>query len=155
MKQYVLTLSLILGTLFFVQAQQKVPTATELADKNIEALDKKLKLNPTQRNIIYNYTLDLYKEQMDLNKKQQAGIYNEDSVTRFFKFQNATNANIRKILTSSQQKDYDLFLDEQMRGGAKKKKKGKRAKDEEEEVVTGIEGLKLPPATPLPENNNP
>lgn len=147
MKQYLLTLSLVMGTLFFASAQ-KIPTATELADKNIEALDKKLKLNTTQRNIIYNYTLDLYKEQLELNKKQQAGIYNEDSVTRFFKFQNATTANIRKILTGSQQTDYDKFIEEQLRGGAKKKKKGKNAKEQEEEVVTGIEGLKLPAGTP-------
>ena len=56
MKRYVIMLSIVLGTLFLAKAQ-KVPTASELATKNIEELDKRLKLNPTQRNIIYNYIL--------------------------------------------------------------------------------------------------
>ena len=149
MKKYVLTLLMVSGMLFFAKAQKAPPTATELATKNIEALDKKLKLNPTQRNVIYNYTLDLYKEQLALFKKQQAGMFNEDDVSRLYRQQNETTKNIRNILKGDQQTQYDQFLEEQLRGGDKKKKKGKHSKDEEEEVVTGISGLKTPTtATP-------
>lgn len=146
MKKSFLILSMILGMATFAHAQ-KVPTASELTTKNVDALDKKVKLNPTQRNIIYNYTLDMYKEQMALTKKQQTGMFNEDDVSRFYKLQNQTTQKIKDVLKGEQLKDYDSFLEEQLRGGdKKKKKKGKHAKDEEEEVVTGIEGLKLPPA---------
>lgn len=146
MKKSFLLLSMILGMVIFANAQ-KVPTASELTTKNVDALDKKVKLNPTQRNIIYNYTLDMYKEQMALTKKQQTGMFNEDDVSRFYKLQNQTTQKIKDVLKGEQLKDYDSFLEEQLRGGdKKKKKKGKHSKDEEEEVVTGIEGLKLPPA---------
>lgn len=150
MKRYVLTLAIALGISYAAEAQsQKMPTATEMATKSIEALDKKLKLNQTQKNIIYNYTLDLSKEQLALAKKQQSGAFNEDDVTKFYKLQNETTKNIKNILKGDQVQQYDDFLDEQLRGGDKKKKKGKRGKNEEEEVVTGISGLKLPP-TPTP-----
>jgi protein CpxP len=152
MKRYTLMLSMILGTFFFAAAQQKVPTATELTTKSMDALDKKVKLNPTQRNIIYNYTLDMYKEQLALSKKQQAGGSIEDDIAKFYRHQNETTKNIRNILKGDQQTDYDNFLEEQLRGGDKKKKK-KHSKDEEEEVVTGIAGLKLPPSTPPPNTN--
>jgi hypothetical protein len=135
---------MILGVTFFAAAQ-KIPTASELATKNMDALSKKVKLNPTQRNIIYNYTLDLYSAQLALSKKQQAGQSNEDDITRIYRLQNETTASIRNILKGEQIAQYDEFLDEQMRGGDKKKKKGKRSKTEgeaEEEVVTGISGLK-------------
>jgi protein CpxP len=151
MKRYTLILSMILGTVFFAAAQQKIPTATELTTKNMEALDKKVKLNPTQRNIIYNYTMDLYKEQLALTKKQQAGGFNDDDIAKFYRLQNETTRNIRNILKGDQQTDYDNFLEEQLRGGIKKKKK--KHKDEEEEVVTGISGLKLPQNTPPPNTN--
>ena len=147
MKRYVIMLSIVLGTLFLAKAQ-KVPTASELATKNIEELDKRLKLNPTQRNIIYNYTLDMYKEQLELSKRQQAGNSREDDVPKFYKLRNQTSDNIRNILKGDQQTEYDKYLEEQLRGGDKKKKKGKHAKEEEEEVVTGIDGLKMPPARP-------
>lgn len=130
---------------FAANAQQKMPTASEMATKSIEALDKRLKLNPTQRSIIYNYTLDFSKEQAALIKKQQAGMYNEDDVARLYKMQNESTKNIRNILKGDQQTEYDKFLEEQLRGGNKKKKK--KGKHEEEEVVTGISGLKLPPDT--------
>jgi protein CpxP len=151
MKRYTLILSMILGTVFFAAAQQKIPTATELTTKNMEALDKKVKLNPTQRNIIYNYTMDLYKEQLALTKKQQAGGFNDDDIAKFYRLQNETTKNIRNILKGDQQTDYDNFLEEQLRGGNKKKKK--KHKDEEEEVVTGISGLKSPQNTPPPNTN--
>jgi len=153
MKRYTLILSMIFGTVFFAAAQQKTPTATELTNKNMDAMDKKVKMNPTQRNIIYNYTMDMYKEQLELTKKQQAGGFNDDDIARFYKRQNQTTTNIRNILKGDQQTDYDAFLEEQLRGGNKKKKK-KHSKDEEEEVVTGISGLKLP-ANATPPNGNP
>lgn len=145
MKKQVLILLMIFGTGLSVYAQ-KIPTATEMTAKNIEAMDKKVKLNPTQKNIIYNYTLEMCKEQLALSKKQQAGTYNEEDVSRFYRLSNETTKNIRNVLKGDQQIEYDKFLEEQLRGGEKKKKKSKHGKAEEEEVVTGIEGLKLPPA---------
>lgn len=142
MKRYVLMLSMVLGTVVFARAQKVPPTATELTTKTMDALDKKLKLNPTQRGIVYNYTLDLYKEQVSLGKKQQAGTIQEDDISKFYKLQNETTNKIKYILKDDQKATYDEFLEEQLRGGEKKKKKGKH---EEEEVVTGISGLKLPP----------
>ena len=143
MKRPLLILILVLSTSLYALAQ-KVPTAAELTSKSMEALDKKIKLNATQRNIIYNYTLDLYAAQLALSKKQQSGQPIEDDITRMYKLQNETTANIRNILKGEQLDQYDQFLEEQLRGGDKKKKKGKNAK-EEEEVVTGISGLKSGP----------
>jgi protein CpxP len=140
MKTHLLTFILVLSTILYASAQ-KVPTATELATKSMEALDKKMTLNATQRNIIYNYTLDLYSAQLALSKKRQAGLSNEEDITKMYKLQNETTANIRHILKGEQLDQYDQFLEEQMRGGDKKKKKGKHDKDEEE-AVTGIAGLK-------------
>jgi protein CpxP len=140
MKKLLIVLILILSTALYASAQ-KIPTATELATKSMDALDKKMTLNPTQRNIIYNYNLELFKAQLEYSKKQQAGQSNEDDITKMYKLQNQTTANIKNILKGEQLDQYDAFLEEQLRGGAKKKKKGKNAK-EEEEVVTGISGLK-------------
>ena len=140
MKRPLLILILVLSTSLYALAQ-KIPTAAELTNKSMEALDKKIKLNATQRNIIYNYTLDLFAAQLALSKKQQSGQPIEDDITRMYKLQNETTANIRNILKGEQLDQYDQFLEEQLRGGDKKKKKGKNAK-EEEEVVTGISGLK-------------
>jgi len=140
MKRPLLILILVLSTSLYALAQ-KIPTAAELTNKSMEALDKKIKLNATQRNIIYNYTLDLFAAQLALSKKQQSGQPIEDDITRMYKLQNETTANIRNILKGEQLDQYDQFMEEQLRGGDKKKKKGKNAK-EEEEVVTGISGLK-------------
>ena len=145
MKRYILILLTVCGTFFMAKSQQKVPTVTELTTKSMDALEKKIKLNPTQRSIIYNYTLDLSRQQLELSKKQQAGNFGEDDMARFYKLQNETHSNIRNILKDQQQTDYDNYLEEQLRGVKKKKKK--KGKDEEEEVVTGISGLKLPPNT--------
>lgn len=145
MKRYALILLVVFGVVSFAEAQQKVPTATELTDKTMAAMEKKVKLNQTQKNIIYNYMLDISKEQLAISKKQQTGAGTEDDVTRFYRLQNETTKNIRNILKGDQQTDYDKFVEEQLRGGEKKKKKGKHGKEEEEEVVTGIAGLKLPP----------
>ena len=148
MKKYILTLSVVLGMTCFAQAQSnKVPTATEIATKNIQAMEKKVKINATQKSIIYNYSLDVAKEQVALYKKQQAGQYSEEDLPKFYKLQNQTNNSIRNILKGEQLAQYDEFLEEQLRGVSKKKKKGKANKDEEEEVVTGISGLILPTST--------
>ncbi|MBB6498888.1 hypothetical protein [Pedobacter cryoconitis] len=147
MKRYILTLLMVSGIIFYASAQKTPPTASEMTAKSVEALEKKIKLNPTQKSIIYNYTLDMCKEQVALSKKQQTGMFNEDDVAKFYRMQNETTKNIRNILKGEQQTQYDQFLEEQLRGGDKKKKKGKHSKDEEEEVVTGISGLKLPPPT--------
>jgi len=149
MKAYILTLLLITGLAGFANAQaNKMPTAQEMATKSIDEMDKTVKMNPTQRNIIYNYTLDMTKEQLALIKKQQAGNYNEDDVSKFYKLQNQTTQNIKTILKGDQITAYEKFLEDQLSGnGKKKKKKGKHGKEEEEETVTGISGLKLPPPT--------
>ena len=144
MKRFLLMFSMIFGLIFFAEAQ-KMPTAVEIATKNIDALTKKVKINPTQRNIIYNYMLDFAKEQVTFAKKQQAGMFNQDDMVKLYKLQNENNDNIRGILKGEQLDEFDKYLEEQLRGGdKKKKKKGKHNKDEEEEVVTGISGLKLP-----------
>jgi protein CpxP len=142
MKKHILVFFLLLGTSLYAAAQQKMPTASELTTKSMDALAKKIELNPTQRNIIYNYTLDLYTAQLALTKKQQAGQSNEDDITKMYKLQNETTRNIKNILKGEQLDQYDQFIEDQMRGGDKKKKKGKRTKDEEEDVVSGISGLK-------------
>jgi protein CpxP len=142
MKKYILSFILVLSISFYAAAQQKMPTASELTSKSMDALAKKIELNPTQKNIIYNYTLDLYTAQLALSKKQQAGQSNEDDITKMYKLQNETTRNIKNILKGEQLDQYDQFIEDQMRGGDKKKKKGKRIKEEEEDVVTGISGLK-------------
>lgn len=144
MKTYILTLGLVMGMIFCAKAQKAPPTPSEMTTKSIEAMDKKIKMNPTQKNIIYNYMLDLFKAQANLTKKQQTGMYNEDDISKFYRMQNETTKNVRNILKGEQQTQYDQYLEEVLRGGNKKKKKGKH---EEEEVVTGIDGLKLPAGT--------
>ena len=146
MKKILLVLSMVFGIVYLSGAQQKGPSPSEILSKNIDSLTKKLKLNPTQRSVVYNYMLDLSKEQQEITKKQAAGSFNEDDVSRFYKKQNETTKNIRNVLGADQQKEYDKYLEEQLRGGNKKKKKSKH-KGDEEDVVTGIEGLKLPPST--------
>jgi len=143
MKRYLLMLSMIWCSVFMAQAQKKMPTAVEIAQKNIEALAKKVKINPTQRNIIYNYMLDFSKEQVSFAKKQQAGMFNQEDMGKLYNLQNENNDKIRTILKGEQLIDFDKYLEEQLRGGDHKKKK-KSKKSEEEEVVTGISGLKLP-----------
>lgn len=144
MKRYLLMLAMICGGVFMAEAQ-KIPTAVEIAQKNIEALTKKVKVNPTQRNIIYNYMLDFSREQVSFAKKQQAGMFNQEDMGKLYNLQNENNDKIRSILKGEQLAEFDKYLEEQLRGGdKKKKKKGKKASEEEEEVVTGISGLKLP-----------
>lgn len=130
------------------QSNQKMPTPQEMATKSVDELEKRLKLNSTQKGVIYNYTFDMCKHQLDLVKKQQAGTSNEDEVTKFYKMQNDTNNSIKTVLKGDQIAEFDKVLEERLSGvDKKKKKKGKRNKDEPEEVSVGIEGLKsVPPA---------
>jgi len=150
MKTYILMAFMLLGFVQFSKAQSnpKMPTPQEMATKSVDELEKRLKLNPTQKSVIYNYTFDMCKHQLDLIKKQQAGTSNEDEVTKFYKMQNDTNNSIKTVLKGDQIAEFDKVLEERLSGGdKKKKKKGKRNKDEAEEVSVGIEGLKsVPPA---------
>lgn len=142
MKKLILILSLAIGLFGAVKAQ-KVPTTEELAKKNIEEMDKRLKLSPTQRSVIYNYAFDLAKEQLNLYKKQQAGTYKDEDETRYFRIQNETNKNIKMVLKGEQVDEFNKLTEERLSGIDPEKKKKKRKKGEEEEKVVGIEGLKM------------
>jgi len=133
----------------FAKAQsQKMPTAQELTVKSIDEMVERLKLSATQRSVIYNYTFELYKQQLDLVKRQQAGTSKEEDVTKFYKFQNETNNNIKTILKGDQIAQFDQLLEDRLNGDNKKKKnKKKKNSAEEEEVSTGISGL-VNPAKP-------
>lgn len=144
MKPYVLLALMLLGVNSFIKAQQKMPTAQEMTVKNVEELEKRLKLTSTQKGVIYNYVFDMSKQQLELIKRQQAGTSKEDDVTKFYKLQNETNDNIRTILKGDQLPEFEKLLEDRLNGNTKKKKKNKKGKDEEE-VVTGISGLKLQP----------
>lgn len=140
MKKLILMLALALGVVFASKAQ-KIPTAEELAKKNIEELDKRLQLSATQKSIIYNYAFDMAKEQLALFKKQQAGTFKDEDETKFFKQQNETNKNIRAVLKPEQVIEYNKIVEERLSGIDPNKKK-KKKKGEEEDKVVGIEGLK-------------
>jgi protein CpxP len=141
MKRLIVMMMLMLGT-FFSSHAQKIPTAEELAKKNIEEIDKRLKLTPTQKSVIYNYAFDIAKEQLALYKKQQAGTYKDEDETKFFKLQNETNKNIKTVLKPEQVIEYNKLTEERLSGIDPNKKKKKLKKGEEEEKVVGIEGLK-------------
>jgi hypothetical protein len=134
---------LFVSGVLFSSSAQKIPTAEELAKKNIEELDKRLKLSPTQRNVIYNYAFDMAKHQLDLYKKQVAGTFQAEDETKFFKLQNETNKNIKNVLKPEQATTYDAIIEERLSGIDPNKKKKKLKKGEEEEKVVGIEGLKM------------
>lgn len=142
MKTYILLVLFVLGFSGLVSAQKKMPTAQELTVKNIEELNERLVLSPTQKSVIYNYIFDMYHQQLELVKKQQAGTSKEDDVTKFYKFQNETNDNIKNILKGDQIAAFDKLQEERLNGNNNKKKKGKKEKNKEEEPVTGISGLK-------------
>src|SRR5690349_2611405 len=107
MKTYILLVLLILGVDGLAIAQKKMPTAQELTVKNVDELNERLALSPTQKSIIYNYVFDMYRKQFELVKKQQTGASNEDDVTKFYKFQNETNDNIKNILKGDQIAEFD------------------------------------------------
>ncbi|MFI5451593.1 hypothetical protein ACHMWN_05490 [Pedobacter sp. UC225_61] len=140
MKKLIVMMMLVLGT-FFSSHAQKTPTAEELAKKNVDELQKRLTLSPTQKSIAYNYIFSMYKEQLLLFKKQQAGTYKEEDETKIYKLQNETNANIKAVLKPEQIVEFNKLIEERLSGVDPTKKK-KKKKGEEEEKVVGIEGLK-------------
>lgn len=142
MKRLILMMLVVLGASFSSVAQQKQPTAEELAKKNVEELEKRLKLNATQKSVIYNYAYSIAKEQLALYKKQQASGYNDEEMTKYYKFQNETNKSIKSVLKPEQITEFDRVLEERLSGIDPNKKKKKGKKDEEEDKIVGIEGLK-------------
>lgn len=142
MKKLLLIFAFFLAVLTATKAQ-KIPTAEELAKKNIEEIDKRLKLSSTQRNVVYNYVFDLAKEQLALYKKQQAGTYQAEDETRYYRIQNETNKKIKVVLKPEQVEEFNKLTEERLNGIDPSKKKKKLKKGEEEEKVVGIEGLKM------------
>ncbi|MFW0714850.1 hypothetical protein [Pedobacter sp. N23S346] len=149
MKRVIFLLLILAGISGVVNAQQnKVPTPDEIAKKNVEDLNKRLKLNDTQKSVIYRFTFNQAKEQADLVKRQQTGNSREDDVDKFYKLQNETSKNIRNVLKGEQQNEYDKVIEERLSGKAKNKNK-KKKKGEEEEVEGDIKGLlSAPPIEP-------
>jgi len=142
MKKLILIIVLTIGV-FFSSNAQKIPTVDELAKKNVDEMEKRLKLTPTQKSVIYNYAFDMAKEQLALYKKQQAGTYRDEDETRIYRLQNETNANIKKVLKADQIDEFNKLNEERLSGiDPEKQKKKKKKKGEEEEKVVGIEGLK-------------
>ena len=140
MKRIVFLCLVIMGMSGLVKAQQnKIPTPDEIAKKNVEDLDKKLKLNDTQKSVIYRFTFSQAKEQAELMKRQQAGTSRENDVDKFYKLQNETSVNIRNVLKGDQQEKYDRVIEDRLSGKSQKGKKKK--KGEEEEVESDIKGL--------------
>ncbi len=140
MKKLILLLVLAIGVCFSSNAQ-KVPTADEMAKKNVDEMEKRLTLTPTQKSIIYNYAYSLAKEQLAVYKKQMAGTAKPEDETSYYRLQNETTKNIKSVLKPEQVVEYDKLTEERLNGvepGKKKKKK----KGEPEEKVVGIEGLK-------------
>jgi len=127
MKRLILILVLTFGALFSSFAQ-KQPTAEELAKKNIEELETRLKLSPTQKSVIYNYAFNLAKEQIALFKKQQAKGYDDEEMTKYYKLQNETNKSIKTVLKPDQVAEYDKLTEERLSGIDPTKKKKKRKK---------------------------
>ena len=130
---------ILVGVNGLVRAQQnKMPTPTEIAQKNVDELDKRLKLNGTQKSVIYSFTYNQAKEQAELIKRQQAGNSKEEDVDKFYKLQNETSKNIRNVLRPEQQLEYDKVIEERLSGKSQKNKKKKKG---EEEVESDIKGL--------------
>ena len=142
MRRLIFIAVLIFGAIFPTIAQ-KQPTAEELAKKNVDELEKRLKLSPTQKNVINNYAFFIAKEQMAIYKKQMTTVVENDELTKYYRLQNETNKNIRNVLKPDQVVEYDKILEERLSGIDPTKKKKKLKKGEEEEKVVGIEGLKM------------
>ncbi|WP_443945018.1 hypothetical protein ACJVDH_19195 [Pedobacter sp. AW1-32] len=152
MKRVIFLFLVLVGITGMAQAQQqqpKMPTPDEIAKKNVEDLDKKLKLNATQKSLIYNFTYNQAKEQAELIKRQQTGAPREDDVDKYYKLQNETQKNIRNVLKGNQQTDYDKLIEDRLSNKSKKKKK--KGDKEEEEVQGDISGLLSGP--PLEKQN--
>lgn len=140
MMRIVFLFLMVMSFIGVVNAQQnKMPTPDEVAKKNVEDLDKKLKLNSTQKSVIYSFTFAQAKEQQELFKKQEKYGYNEQDVDKFYKLQNETSKNIRNVLKDKQQIQYDRIVEDRLSGKVEKSKKKK--KGEEEETPSDIKGL--------------
>ncbi|MBC6113029.1 hypothetical protein ACFOG5_14465 [Pedobacter fastidiosus] len=151
MKRIVFLFLIVIGISGLAKAQQnKMPTPDEVAKKNVEDLDKRLKLNDTQKSVVYRFTYNQAKEQADLIKRQQAGNSREEDVDKFYKLQNETSKSIRNVLKGEQQTEYDKIIEERLSGKAAKTSK-KKKKGEEEEVEGDIKGLL---SGPKPEKQN-
>ena len=150
MKRVIFLLLVFVGISGLANAQQnKMPTPDEIAKKNVEDLDKRLKLNDTQKSVIYRFTFNQAKEQADLVKRQQAGNSREDDVDKFYKLQNETSKSIRNVLKGEQQTEYDKVIEERLSGKSAKGKNKKKKKGEKEEVEADIKGLlSAPPVEP-------
>lgn len=140
MKRIVLILMLVCGAVLGSHAQ-KAPTADEIAKKNVDELETRLKLTSTQKGIIYRYAYDLAKEQLAVYKKQQAGTYKDEDGTMYFRLQAEYHKNVKAVLKGDQIAEYDKVVEERLSGIDPTKKK-KKKKGEEEEKVVGIEGLR-------------
>lgn len=116
------------------------PKPEEITKKSVDELDKRLKLNATQKSIIYNFTYSQVKEQQELIKQQNNGVDNEQTLTRFYKLQDETSKNIRAVLKDDQQQEYDKMIQERLNGKDSKKKR-KNKKNPEDDIVTDLPGI--------------
>ncbi|MFD2285424.1 hypothetical protein GJU39_04460 [Pedobacter petrophilus] len=150
MKRVIFLLLVLAGISVAANAQQnKMPTPDEIAKKNVDDLDKRLKLNDTQKSVIYRFTFNQAKEQADLVKRQQAGNSREEDVDKFYKLQNETSKSIRNVLKGEQQTEYDKVIEERLSGKSAKNKSKKKKKGDEPEVEGDIKGLlSAPPLVP-------
>lgn len=149
MKKFLSALLLFTTMATAAMAQQpKMPTPEELAKKNVDELETRLKLSSTQKSVIYNYAYNLAKEQIALSKKQQATGFNDEEISKLYRLNNETNKNIKAVLKPDQIVEFDKIIEDRLNGVDPTKKKKKKKKGEEEEKVVGIEGLKSGSGTP-------
>lgn len=149
MKKFLSALLLFTAMAVAAMAQQpKMPTPEELAKKNVDELETRLKLSSTQKSVIYNYAYNLAKEQIALGKKQQATGFNDEEISKLYRLNNETNKNIKAVLKPEQIAEFDKVIEDRLNGVDPNKKKKKKKKGEEEEKVVGIEGLKSGSGTP-------
>ncbi len=149
MKKFLSPLLLFTTVAVAAMAQQpKMPTPEELAKKNVDELETRLKLSSTQKSVIYNYAYNLAKEQIALSKKQQATGFNDEEISKLYRLNNETNKNIKAVLKPEQIVEFDKVIEDRLNGVDPTKKKKKKKKGEEEEKVVGIEGLKSGSGTP-------
>lgn len=149
MKKFLSALLLFTTVAVAAMAQQpKMPTPEELAKKNVDELETRLKLSSTQKSVIYNYAYNLAKEQIALSKKQQATGFNDEEISKLYRLSNETNKNIKAVLKPEQIVEFDKIIEDRLNGVDPTKKKKKKKKGEEEEKVVGIEGLKSGSGTP-------
>lgn len=142
MKKLLLMIAFVAGLSSLVSAQQAStpPKPEEITKKSVDELDKRLKLNATQKSIIYNFTFSQVKEQQELLKLQGSGADNEQIMTRYYKLHDETNKNIRAILKEEQLKEYDKIIQERVTG-KKSKKNRKNKHNQEEDIVTDLPGI--------------